>query len=349
MEKTPIQIAAISQKIVTVITQYMDQTRLKLAVTLSTETVLSYWYIGKAIEDHLLNGQRAKYGQHVITSISSHMTQKYGRGFSYTALTRMMRFYRQFPDIQIVATLSQQLSWSHFVELLPVEDTLKRNFYLQLCLHEHWSLRVLREKIDTMLYERTALSKLPENTILNELQTLQQEGTITPELVFRDPYILDFLELKDTFSEYDLETAILNHLQTFIIELGSDFAFLARQKRIIIDGEDFYIDLLFYHRGLKRLIAIDLKLGRFKAAYKGQMELYLRWLDKYERKKGEESPIGLILCSEKRQEQIELLELDQGAIRVAQYLTELPSKEILAEKLHKAILIAQNNTIHEKN
>ena len=130
-------------------------------------------------------------------------------------------------------------------------------------------------------------------------------------------------------------------MQQFIIELGSDFAFLARQKGIIIDNEDFKIDLLFYHRGLKRLVAIDLKLGKFRAAYKGQMELYLKWLDKYERKEGEESPVGLILCGEKSQEQIELLELDKGHIRVSEYLTQLPPKEVFASRLHKAIELAQ--------
>jgi len=195
-----------------------------------------------------------------------------------------------------------------------------------------------------MLFERTALSKKPEELIRQELALLQSEGSVTPDLVFRDPYILSFLGLKDTYSESDLESAILNQLQQFIIELGTDFAFIARQKRITIDKEDHSrIDLLFFHRGLRRLVAIDLKLDRFKAAYKGQMELYLKWLNKYERKTGEETPIGLILCSQKQQEQIELLELNKGQIRVSEYLTQLPPKEILAEKLHRAIEIAREN------
>jgi predicted nuclease of restriction endonuclease-like (RecB) superfamily len=192
-----------------------------------------------------------------------------------------------------------------------------------------------------MLFERSALSRKPEEVLKQELSTLRSAGAVTPDLVFRDPYVLDFLGLSDTYSERDLESAILTQLQQFIIELGSDFAFLARQKRILIDNEDFKIDLLFYHRGLKRLVAIDLKLGRFKAAYKGQMELYLKWLDKYERKEGEESPIGLILCAEKSEEQIELLELNKGHIRVSEYLTQLPPKEVFASKLHKAIQLAQ--------
>ena len=218
---------------------------------------------------------------------------------------------------------------------------MKRIFYTELSVRDRWSTRVLQERIDSMLFERSALSRKPEEVLKQELSTLRSAGAVTPDLVFRDPYVLDFLGLSDTYSERDLESAILTQLQQFIIELGSDFAFLARQKKILIDNEDFKIDLLFYHRGLKRLVAIDLKLGRFKAAYKGQMELYLRWLDKYERKEGEESPIGLILCAEKSQEQIELLELNKGHIRVSEYLTQLPPKEVFASKLHKAIELAR--------
>lgn len=195
-----------------------------------------------------------------------------------------------------------------------------------------------------MLFERTALSKKPEVLIKQELSILESEGSVTQDLVFRDPYVLNFLGLNDTFSENDLETAILNQLQQFLTELGTDFAFIARQKRIVIDNEDHKIDLLFYHRGLKRLIAIDLKLDRFKASYKGQMELYLSWLDKHERRAGEENPIGLILCSQKQEEQIELLELNKGRIRVAEYLTQLPPKELLADKLHSAIRIAREKS-----
>lgn len=200
---------------------------------------------------------------------------------------------------------------------------------------------MLNERIDSMLYERTAISKKPDELIQQELQALSQEDKFTPDLVFRDPYLLDFLGLKDTFSEKDLESAILADLQSFIIELGSDFAFLARQKRITIDQTDYYLDLLFYHRSLRRLVVIELKLGKFKPEHKGQMELYLRWLDKYERKPGEESPIGLILCSEGNTEHIELLMLEGSSIKVAQYLTELPEKEILQSHLHKAIEMAK--------
>jgi hypothetical protein len=156
-------------------------------------------------------------------------------------------------------------------------------------------------------------------------------------MVFKDPYILDFLGLKDRYLEKDLEDAILRELENFILELGAGFSFIARQKRIQIDSDDYYIDLLFYNRKLRRLVAIELKLGDFKPADKGQMELYLRWLDKHERAPGEETPIGLILCAGKKQETVELLELNKSGIRVAEYLTELPSRKLLQQKLHKAV------------
>ena len=170
---------------------------------------------------------------------------------------------------------------------------------------ERWSVRVLRVKIDSMLYERTALSKKPEKLIQHELRALRKDDKLTPDLVFRDPYFLDFLGLKDRYLERDLEDAILRELEQFILELGVGFSFIARQKRIQIDSDDYYIDLLFYHRVLKRLVAIDLKLGDFKPADKGQMELYLRWLDKHERREDENTPIGLILCSGKKHETVE--------------------------------------------
>ena len=189
-----------------------------------------------------------------------------------------------------------------------------------------------------MLYERTALSKKPEEVIRHELDQLRDEDKMTPDFVFRDPYFLDFLGLKDRYLEKDLEDAILREMETFLLELGSGFTFLARQKRIQIDEDDFYIDLLFYHRDLKRLICIDLKLGNFKAEYKGKMELYLKWLDKYERREEEQMPLGIILCAGKKHEQIELLELNQSGIHVANYCEEIPSQEVLQTQFRKAIV-----------
>ena len=253
----------------------------------------------------------------------------------------MIQFSEVFPDEQIVASAMRQLSWTHFTLLLPLKNPLQREFYTEMCRVEKWSVKTLRNKIDDMLYERTAISKKPKQLIKQELKQLRQDDTLTPDLVFRDPYILDFLGLKNTFSEKNLEDAILRELENFILELGQGFTFVERQKRMVIDGEDFKLDLLFYHRKLKRLIAIDLKLGKFKASYKSQMELYLRWLEKNEMEAGEEMPIGLILCAEGNKEQIELLQLHKSGIKIAEYLTELPSKKLLQRKLHQAVAISK--------
>ena len=323
------------------IRRLIEETRSAVARTVNTGLTMLYWRIGKRINEEILNGQRADYGKQMLATLSQELTRNYGRGFSYSSLTRMVRFAQAFPDGPIVATLSQQLSWSHFKEILPLKDLLQREFYAAMCRAEGWSVRALRKKIDSMLYERTAISKKPEELAKKELSELQEEDRMSPDLVFRDPYVLDFLNLKDTFSERDLEAAILRELESFLLELGVGFTFVARQKRMVIDNEDHYLDLLFFHRKLRRLVAIELKLGRFKAAYKGQMELYLRWLEKHGTEEGEASPLGLILCAEGSHEQIELLELDKTSIHVAEYLTELPPKEVLERKLRAAIETAR--------
>ncbi len=243
-------------------------------------------------------------------------------------------------SLENLATLSQQLSWSHFRELITLNEQLKIEFYSQMCILEKWSTRVLKDRMNSMLYERTALSKKPDELIAYELEKLKS-GDISQDVVLKDPYILDFLDLKDRYLEIDLEDAILREVEQFILELGVGFSFIARQKRIQIDNEDFKIDLLFYNRKLKRLIAIDLKLGKFKAAYKGQMELYLKWLEKHEKEEGEGSPLGIVLCADKQSEQIELLELEKSNIHVAQYLTVLPPRELLEKKLHEAVINAK--------
>jgi predicted nuclease of restriction endonuclease-like (RecB) superfamily len=241
-----------------------------------------------------------------------------------------------------VNALRTQLSWTHIRTVISIEDQLKRMFYIEMCRLEKWSTRTLQDRIQSMLYERTAISKKPEETIRNEIEQLGESGQITPDLVFRDPYFLDFLNLRDCFSEKDLESAIVAELQRFIIEIGSDFAFLSRQKRITIDNRDYYLDLLFYHRRLKSLVAVDLKIGEFDAAYKGEMELYLAWLEKHEMVDGENPPVGLILCAGKNPEHVELLQLHKSNIKVADYLTELPPKEVLLNGLHRAIAFARN-------
>lgn len=319
----------------------IDEARQGVAVTVNTAMTFLYWRIGKRINEEILKGGRAEYGQEIVATLSQQLMQEYGKGFTYSALTRMVLFSEVFPDPEIIATLSQTLSWSHFMELIPLKQPLERDYYAEICRIEGWSVRMLRQKIGSMLYERTALSKQPEELARLELDTLRSEDRLTTDLVFRDPYFLDFLGLTGAYQEKDLEEAILREMEAFILELGVGFTFAARQKRITVDGDDFYIDLLFFHRRLRRLVAIELKLDRFRPEHKGQMELYLRWLDKYERQPGEDSPIGIILCAGKKQEQIELLELNNAGIHVAEYLVELPPRELLQERLRRAVALAR--------
>ena len=330
------------------ISNLIEESRSRTALEINSEITLLYWNIGKYIREDILKNNRADYGQRIVESLSERLTNQYGRGWSKRHLHNCLRFTEAFPHEQIVHALRTQLSWTHIRSLIPIEDELKRNFYIELSKIEKWSTRQLDERIQSMLYERTAISKRSDKTIRQELQHLKEQQQITPDIVFRDPYILDFLGLSDTFSETDLETAIIVELQRFIIELGNDFAFLARQKRITIDNRDYKIDLLFYHRRLKCLIAIDLKIGEFEAGYKGQMELYLRYLEKNESLEGENSPIGLILCAGKNEEHVELLRLEKSNIKVAEYITILPDKKLLKQKLHKAIEIARHRLIAGK-
>lgn len=319
----------------------IEQARRKVATTINQEMVVLYWNIGKIIKEEIMKSKRAEYGKQIVHALSGELDQRYGKGFAEQSLWHMVKFYETYPILSAVQRELQGLSWTHIKSIIYLNDNLKRQFYAVLCQKEHWSTRTLEERISSMLYERTALSKLPEKTVENQLKELKEKDKMTPELVFRDPYVLDFLELADTYSEKDLEKAILNALEKFIIELGKDFYFVARQKRITLDNIDYYMDLVFYHRKLKCFVVIDLKLDKFRAEYKGQMELYLKYIEKYEMDEGENPPIGLILCTEKGKEQIELLFLQKDRIKVSEYLTKLPPKELFIEKLHKAILTAQ--------
>jgi len=332
----------ISGNLIGDIRRLIETARQNVAVTVNAGLTILYWQIGSRIRQDILKEKRAEYGREIVVTLSRQLVQEFGNGFSRPNLFRMVRFAEVFPERKIVSTLSIQLNWSHFVEITHLKDDLQRNFYAEMCRIERWSVRTLREKISGMLFERTAISKKPEVLVKQEIAALRDEDKLTPDLVFRDPYFLDFLGLKDSYSEKDLETAILREMERFILEIGVGFSFVARQKRIMVDNEDYYLDLLFFHRKLKRLIAIELKLGNFKAAYKGQMELYLRWLEKYEKEPGEETPLGLILCAGKASEQIELLQLHNSGIKVAEYMTELPERKLLERKLHKAVESARN-------
>jgi predicted nuclease of restriction endonuclease-like (RecB) superfamily len=334
-------------KLIGEIRSLIEQTRSNVAQTVNSALVLMNWHIGKRINDEILKNKRAEYGQEIVPILSAQLVNEYGNSFTRANLFRMIQFAGVFPSEEIVVTLSRQLGWSHFLALIPIKDQLKRDFYAEMCRIERWSVRTLRGKIQGMLFERTAISKKPDEVIKQEIAELRDEDKLTADLVFRDTYFLDFLGLGDNFSEKDLENAILRELERFLLELGIGFAFVARQKRITVDGDDFYIDLLLFHRALRRLVVIELKLGKFMPADFGQTEFYLRWLDKYERKPWEESPIGLILCSEKSNERVELLSLDERGIKVSEYWTQLPDKKLLEQTLHEAVRLARE--ISERN
>ena len=332
--------------------QIIEQARGHVAATANYALTMMYWHIGERINREVLGNHRADYGKQIVSAVSTQLQTEYGKkGFETRSIWRMMQFAQLFPDYKIVSAVSTQITWSHVVEILPLKDELQREFYLTLAASERWSIRQLRKEIDGMLYERTAIATKPDELIKKELSTLRDDNVMSPDLVFKSPYFLEFTGLKGMYSEKSLEDCLVAHLEQFIIELGNGFSFVARQKRMIIDGEDFYLDLLFYHRRLHRLIAIDLKKGRFKAEYKGQMELYLRWLEQNEMEPGEESPLGLLLCTEGSEEQIELLQLDKAGIKVAKYLTELPPRHVLMHQIQKSLEAAKarfDNIIDEE-
>jgi predicted nuclease of restriction endonuclease-like (RecB) superfamily len=315
----------------------IEQGKRQVAVQVNSVITLVYWKVGNKINTHILENQRAEYGKEVIPQLATRLANAYGKSFQEKNLRRMMQFAEVFSDYQIVAPLARQLSWTHFTIIIPIKNQDERDYYAQQSIESKWSKRELRRQLERKSFQRKEIAKLHLSETDVEIQTS-----------FKDPYFLDFLGLKEGYLENDLEGAILKELEHFILELGKGFAFVERQKRIILDGVDFYIDLLFFHRKLKRLVAIELKLSKFKPAYKGQMELYLKWLNKNEKQEGENAPIGLILCAEKSNEQIELLEMGKDGIMVAEYWTELPPKSELEAKLIQAYQEAKERLEQKK-
>lgn len=308
----------------------IEQSKRHIAITANSALTLLFWHVGKRINEEILQNERAEYGMHVVANVSAQLEAKYGRNFNEKNIRRMMRFAQDFSDINILPPLAAKLSWSHFIELFPLKSTEAKLYYAQKAAEEAWGKRELRNQIARKAFERKEIADIQLSNYAPELQSS-----------FKDPYLLDFLNLKNTYLEHDLERAILHELESFILELGKGFAFMERQKRMIIDGDDFYLNLLFFNRKLKRLVAIELKLGKFEAAHKGQMELYLKWLNKYEKAEGENEPIGLILCAESNKEQVELLELHKDGIMVAEYWTALPPKAELEAKVHQLLIEAK--------
>lgn len=319
------------------LSQIIEQGKQQVVVQANSALVLVYWQVGKRINKEILHEKRAEYGKEVIKVIASQLVKQYGKGFEVRNLRRMLQFAEIFPEFEIVVPAARQLSWSHFIILIPIKEEVKRIFYLQKASEARWSKRELRRQIERKAFERNEIA-----------ETQAGNMNLSVSNTFKDPYLLDFLDLQMGYSENDLESAILRDLEQFILELGMGFTFVERQRRIILDGTDFYIDLLFYHRKLKRLVAIELKLDKFKPAHKGQMELYLRWLDRYDKQEGENPPIGLILCAEASREQVELLQMHKDGIIVAEYLTDLPPKAELEQRLQKALKQARERIAQKK-
>jgi predicted nuclease of restriction endonuclease-like (RecB) superfamily len=304
-------------------------------------TIAWYWRIGHRIRAEVLGGARTEYGRQVIASLAGALTAEYGRGWSEQQLRHCLRAAEIFLDEAILSAVRRELNWMHIKTLMYVDEPLKREFSLEFCRLQHWSSRQLQERMDSVLFACSAISRKSADAIGHDLAQMRQERRVQPDVLLKDPYVLDFLGLNDHYLEKDLEDAILREMQQLLLELGAGFTFVARQKRLQIDNDDFYIDLLFYNRKLKRLVAGELKLGSFKAEHKSQMELYLRWLAKHEQEPDEPPPLGIILCAGKKQEQIELRELDRSGIHVAEYLTVLPSRETWQAKLHQSIEAAR--------
>ena len=302
------------------------------------EVTLMYWEVGRYIRSVLLGGERAEYGKQIFATLSQKLVERYGNSFEARNLRRMVQFAELFPNIKIVSPLATQLSWSHFVEILPLETQEARLYYANDAAIRKLGKRELRQQISRKAFERQEIA----NTRVSEKSTV-------PFNVFKVPYLLDTLDLKENFLEADLEKAILKGLEAFILEFGHGFTFVKRQKRMTMDGDDFTLDLLFYHRILKRLVAIELKIGKFIPAYKGQMEFYLKWLNKYERQDDENEPIGIILCTKASRSQIELLELDKSGIAVSEYWTHLPPKAEFEQKIKEILTEAKERLERRKS
>jgi predicted nuclease of restriction endonuclease-like (RecB) superfamily len=326
------------KQLITELRILIDTARKQALHAVNSELVVLYWNIGMRIRLEILQEKRAKYGNRVIKMLGDQLRNEYGSGFAPKSLRHMVRFASIYSDQQIVSTVSRQLSWSHLLEIVYLPDAAQRQFYIAMCSEERWSVRRLRERKSSLLYERSIISQ-NRTDVTASPQT--GSGSFHPNLILKDPYILDFLGLRDHYLEKDLEDAVLREIEEFLLELGTGFSFIARQKRLQIDEDDFYIDLLLYNRKLRRLVVVDLKIGEFRAEHKGQMELYLRWLEKHELVEGELPPLGIILCTGKKHEQIELLELDKSGIHVAEYLTVLPPKEVLQAKMTQSIELAR--------
>ena len=330
--------------------EIIDNAKVRTANYVNTNICLTYWNIGKRIKEDVLFNKRAEYGKQIVKKLSSRLNNRYGKGWGFKTLQHCIRAAYIYSEEEIVYATRRQLYWSHLRSIMYLKDELERKFYIELTALEHWDTRTLDEKIDKNFYLTTALSRRPEELIRKQLDELRETQVVNADIIFRSSYFLDMFGLPDTFSENELEQTVVEQIEEFMHELGSDFTLIARQKRITVDAVDYKMDLVFFHRSLRRTIVVDLKLGKFKPSYEGQMLLYLRYINANERHPWEEAPIGLILCSEGNTEHIEYLMLDESSpIKVAQYYTQLPDKKQLASRLQRAIAIAREYQVGKYN
>ena len=340
---------------------------LKTARTAAARNVNSimtavYWDIGRRIVEFEQGGeQRAEYGEQLIEQLSGDLTRQFGRGFGRANLWQMRAFYRAWPEAKILQTLSGEstspvdpdntegdsskvltfasrfvLPWSAYVRLLSVKNPEARTFYETEALRSGWSIRQLDRQIGSQFYERIALSQ-NKAAMLEKAETSQPSDAVTPEEAIKDPFVLEFLDLKDEYSESELEEALIHRLTDFLLELGDDFAFLGRQRRLRIDDTWFRIDLIFFHRRLHGLVIIDLKVGKFSYADAGQMHLYLNYAREHWMKPGENPPVGLILCAEKGAAEAHYsLDNLPNKVLAAEYQTVLPKERVIAEELERS-------------
>lgn len=319
----------------------LESSRNAAAKSINYIITTTYWEIGRKIvllEQH--GKSRAAYGEKIIDTLASDLTKQFGRGFGRRNIFQMRAFYLAFPKVQTASAQSQSthrfpLPWSHYVRLLSVNDPFARDFYLKEALRCGWSFRQLDRQISSLFYERAALSK-NKSKILKKSKKSQLSDKMSSEESIKDPFVLEFLSLKDEYSESDLEEALVTHLESFLLELGSDFAFVGRQRRLRIGDEWYRVDLVFFHRRLKCLVIIDLKIGKLTHADAGQMHLYLNYAREHWMLAGEGPPVGLILCAEK-DEMVAKYALEglSNKVMAAQYRTNLPQEKKLIAELEK--------------
>jgi predicted nuclease of restriction endonuclease-like (RecB) superfamily len=342
--------------------ELLQAARRVTASSINSLMTATYWEIGRRIVQHEQRGEaRADYGQQLVEQLANDLSRRFGRGFGRANLWQMRAFYRGWPKPKILQTASGEsstapsfndvdvlassistlaarfpLPWSAYVRLLAVRNPDARAFYETEALRSGWTVRQLDRQISTQLYERVALSQ-NKAALLEKAEGVEPGDSITPEEAIRDPFVLEFLDLRDEYSESELEEALIQHLTDFLLELGDDFAFVGRQRRLRIDDNWFRIDLTFFHRRLRCLIIIDLKVGKFSYADAGQMHLYLNYAREHWMKSGENPPVGLILCAEKGAAEAHYaLDNLPNKVLAAEYQTILPDENLIAKELEKS-------------